>query len=383
MWPKMILSPKYWVKISDGYAKGLHYLGALTGGYNRPFGFGIIELKKNTYYVGEFQNGQAYGRGFMLKHKKWTELKKYTVQGTYEEVMATAEFDSCGRVIHCEPVYHTREVKETMEAFRIEDDGIWVTGKFRNATPNKMLQSKEWSEAVIGYSRIEVYKNSGSLSPRYTTVPLSQREEDGSLKLENYCFCTVYDNLSLLVLPNSDAPFRLEVGKEHVLYDPSTSNSGEERMFTFSLGKDYTRYIDLQLKEWKAKRMIRPWAMVAEYLYTRSIASLVFLCNNHYRPEAKAYTEAILRRIPEARLIEDREDGTQIIALPDDTWTICPLNDHTWLYSPKTTERIRITGRDPEEVAEIAVQANEIWEYIDSKLRVLISFGERSEGMES
>ena len=47
MWPKLSLYPEYWVKISDGYAKGLHYLGQITNGYNRPFGFGIIELKKN------------------------------------------------------------------------------------------------------------------------------------------------------------------------------------------------------------------------------------------------------------------------------------------------------------------------------------------------
>ena len=217
---------------------------------------------------------------------------------------------------------------------------------------------------MVGYSIMDVYRKSGSLSPRYTTALLSQREEDGSLKLENYCYCTVYDNLSLLVLSNSGAPFRLEVGKEHVIYDPSTNDSGDERMFSFTLGKDYKRYIDLQRKEWKANRMVRPWAMEAEYLYTRALSSLVFTCDMKYRPEAKEYTAAILQRMPEARLVEDRKDGTQVIALPDDTWTICPLNDHTWFYSPKTTERIRITGRNPEELAEIAAQAHEIWKYI-------------------
>ena len=368
MWPKFALYPEYWVKISDGYAKGLHYLGDLTNGYCRPFGMGILELKKNTYYVGEFQNGQAYGRGFLLKHKKWTELKKYTVQGTYEEVMATAEFDSCGRVIHCEPVYHTKEVKETMESMTMSDDGMWSQGTFQHPIPNTILLSKEWSEAMVGYSIMDVYRKSGSHSPRYTTALLSQREEDGSLKLENYCYCTVYDNLSLLVLSNSGAPFRLEVGKEHVIYDPSTNDSGDERMFTFTLGKDYKRYIDLQRKEWKANRMVRPWAMETEHLYTRALASLVFTCDMKYRPESKEYTAAILQAVPEARLVEDRKDGTQVLALPDDTWTICPFNDHTWLYSPKTTERIRITGRNPEEIASIATQAHEIWKYINDSL---------------
>ena len=368
MWPKLSLYPEYWVKISDGYAKGLHYLGPVTNGYNRPFGIGIIELKKGTYYVGEFDNGQAEGRGFLFRHKKWTELKKYTVQGTYEEVMATAEFDSCGRVIHCEPVYHTKEVKETMEAFTIEDDGYYRQGKFRNAVQNKIFDSKEWADAMVGYSIMDVYRTSGSHSPRYTTALLSQREEDGSLKLENYCYCTAFDNLSLLVISNSGAPFRLEVGKEHVLYDPSTHDSGDERMFTFSLGKDYKRYIDLQLKEWKANRMFRPWAMVAEHLYTRSLRSLVFTCDMKYRPESKEYTAAILLRVPEARLLEDRKDGVQVIALPDDTWTICPLNDHTWIYSPKFTEPIRITGRNVEEIADIAAQAQDIWKYINDSL---------------
>ena len=170
--------------------------------------------------------------------------------------------------------------------------------------------------------------------------------------------------MSLLVLSNSGAPFRLEAGKEHVIYDPSTSDSGDERMFTFTLGKDYKRYIDLQRKEWKANRMVRPWAMETEHLYTRALASLVFTCDMKYRPESKEYTAAILQAMPEARLVEDRKDGTQVIALPDDTWTIY----HTWLYSPKTTERIRITGRKPEEIAEIATQAHEIWKYINDSL---------------
>ena len=323
MWPKLSLYPEYWVKISDGYAKGLHYLGPVTNGYNRPFGIGIIELKKGTYYVGEFDNGQAEGRGFLFKHKKW-------ICNFY--------------------------------------DGYYRQGKFRNAVQNKIFDSKEWADAMVGYSIMDVYRTSRSHSPRYTTALLSQREEDGSLKLENYCYCTAYDNLSLLVISNSGAPFRLEVGKEHVLYDPSTHDSGDERMFTFSLGKDYKRYIDLQLKEWKANRMFRPWAMVAEHLYTRSLRSLVFTCDMKYRPESKEYTAAILQRVPEARLLEERKDGVQVIALPDDTWTICPLNDHTWIYSPKFTEPIRITGRNPEEIAEIAAQAQEIWKYINDSL---------------
>lgn len=365
MWPKLAYFPERWIQIMDGYAEGKRYIGGLTYS-GRPEGFGIIQLEPDTYYVGQFNNGQAYGRGFLLTHKTRTEKKTVTYPGTYEEVMETAEFDGCGRVIHCDTVIHTKEVEETVEQWQIGQDGIWSMDQFRNPLPSKILQSEAWKEAKLGYTTMEVYARFESHAPRYSTRPLSEREEDGSIELEDYCFLTPFDNTSLLVLPHGGAPFRLEIGKEVVLYEPSTLDSGRENMYTFSLGKDSKKYIDLMVKEWQEDRAIKP-AMAAEFLYTRSLRSLVFLCNAHWRPTTKEYVTAIMNRMPEVRLIEERLDGTYVLGLPNDEWTICAQLDHTWLYSAKAKDRIRITSRDVEGIAEIAERASEIWEYITKK----------------
>lgn len=367
MLPKLAIYPEYWVKIMDGYAKGKRYMGETSIGFSRPDGMGIIERKKNTYYVGEFENGQAYGRGFMLTYKKWQEKHKETVQGTYEEVMETAVFDDCGRVIHCDPVYHTVEFTEDKERWQIIDDGIWEMDSFHQPVSMQIFQSEWWKDAQMGYIVLDVYRHSGSLSPRYTTKPLSARTDEGLISLEEGELITVYDNLSLLVLPHSGAPFRLEVGQEHIIYRASTSESGRELIYTFSLGKDYKKYIDLQLQEWYNGNAVKP-SMAAEFLYTRAINSLVFLCNDHYRPETKEYAMTILKRIPQTRLKEERVDGTYVVEMPDDEWTISAQLDHTWIYSAKAKNRIRITGRDVEGIAEIAERAADIWAYIKSKL---------------
>lgn len=365
MWPKLAIYPKDWIQIMDGYAAGKRYVGGLTYS-GRPDGFGIIELKRNTYYVGQFENGQAYGRGFLLTHKTWKEKQTVTYQGTYEEIMATAEFDSCGRVIHCEPVYHTKEVEETVERWQIDNDGIWSMDKLQKELKHDILKSDAWKEAKLSYSTMEVYQNFESHAPRYSTRPLSEREEDGSLMLEDYCFITPFDNTSLLVLPHSGAPFRLEIGKEVVVYDPFTLDRGRDNIYTFSLGKDYRKYIDLMVQEWQKGSVVKP-AMAAEFLYTRSLNSLVFLCNAHWRPTTKEYVTAIMNRMPEVRLIEERLDGTYVLGLLNDEWTITAQLDHTWLYSAKAKDRIRITSRDVEGIAEIAEKASEIWDYIISK----------------
>ena len=368
MYPKLGIYPEYWVKISDGYAKGKRYLGQLSEGYCRPHGYGILELKKNTYYVGELSNGQASGRGFVLTYKQWTEKETYTVRGTYEEVMATAEFDSCGRVIHCDPVYHTRETEKTMEDWHISDDGLWAQGKLQRALPPTILQSEAWAEAEVGYMVMDIYDHCESHWRRYYHRPLRERKENGSLMLENECHVVAYDNLSLLVVQSSEIPFRLEAGQDVVLFDGGAEGRGMAKIFSFTLGKDYRKYIDLQLQEWKSGRMRRPLSMASERLYCRALASLIFCCDSHERLQPSAYAEAIRQRLPEAA-ITAQQDGTQLISLPDDQWTISNQRDHVWLYSARAKDRIRLSCRQAEQVAEVAEQAAAVWHYIEEKNR--------------
>ena len=366
MWSKLAYFPERWVQIMDGEAAGKRYVGGLTYS-GRPEGFGVLQLEPDVYYVGQFLNGQAHGRGFILAYKEWTEKTTVTYQGTYEEVMATAEFDSCGRVVHCDPVVHTKEVDQTIEQWHIERDGKWTMDKLVKELAPTILTSEAWREAVLGYSTGEVFDRFDSFAPRYKTRPLRDREEDGSIKLENYWFVTPFDNISLLVLPNHGAPFRLEIGQEVVIYEPHSVDSGWESIYTFSLGRDYKRYIDLMRAEWQAKRVVQP-AMAAEFLYTRSLNSLVFLCDKTDKFKPKDYAAAILSRMPEVKLLEERTDGTVVLSLPNDEWTICAQLKHTWLYSAKAKDRIRITCRKAESIAEIATRAQEIWDYINGTL---------------
>ena len=367
MWPKMYLSPEEWVQITDGYAKGKRYNGSVSLGYSRPEGMGILKIKKDLYQVGEFDNGQLCGRGLMLQRKEWMEDVTFTTRGTYEEVMATAEFDSCGRVISCQPVTHTHTQKEKRERWIISQDGIWSNGEFRNETPKNILNSEWWKEAQIGFMHIQTYDNHPSTDARYRSKALSAMDDEHMLELEGHLLLTVYDNLSLLAFAHG-LPFRLDVGKEFVLPSQNYPGSITEYHYTFSLGKNYKKYIDLQLQEWQKKRMIRPAVMVAEHLYTRSLNSLIFLCEHEYKPTPKAYAEAIIARVPEAKIIEDRPDGTVVVALPDDEWTICAQRDHSWIYSAKAKDRLRLTNRKPEEIANVAAQAQEIWQYIQKSL---------------
>ena len=60
---------------------------------NKPNGLGVITLEDDHhFYIGEFVNGKRQGRGFLLTHEEWDSIDSVWVRGSYEEVMATAEF---------------------------------------------------------------------------------------------------------------------------------------------------------------------------------------------------------------------------------------------------------------------------------------------------
>ena len=104
----MNLYPKDWLALPDGR----RYQGETLQNSGIPHGLGIVTLgDDHHFYVGEFAYGKRHGRGFLLTHKEWDAVESVWVNGTYEEVMKTAEFDCCGRVIHVDRVGHYEKLK--------------------------------------------------------------------------------------------------------------------------------------------------------------------------------------------------------------------------------------------------------------------------------
>ena len=111
----MRLEPEQWLTLPDGR----RYQGETDEVTNMPDGLGIITCEDfNHFYVGEFRDGKRCGRGFLLTHEQWSAVEPVWVNGSYEEVMATAEFDSCGRVIHTDRVGHYENRNIQHEAWK-------------------------------------------------------------------------------------------------------------------------------------------------------------------------------------------------------------------------------------------------------------------------
>lgn len=73
-------------------------------------------------YIGETsQDGKREGFGVLFEADHRTD--SYTRHLSYEEVMRTAEFDSCGRVIHTGPAYET--TYEEVDFYRVGFLGWW------------------------------------------------------------------------------------------------------------------------------------------------------------------------------------------------------------------------------------------------------------------
>ena len=97
-------------------------------------------------FAGELKGGVLNGYGFAFR-KKVTE-ETYTRRPTYEEVMSTAEFDGCGRVIWCDGSMRT-VVRQNVEWVK-EGIGLWRNGKLVEPSgmvfPEGLVLTAKWDE---------------------------------------------------------------------------------------------------------------------------------------------------------------------------------------------------------------------------------------------
>lgn len=132
---------KNWTELEDGRK--------LWGSEN---GLGTIVSPNGDIGSGELRQGVLNGYGFAFVKREWDEEK--TRKKTYEEVMETAEFDSCGRVIYCDGSPLT--YKEHRVDWLPIGMGLWENGELKQQSdmkfPEGLIFQGQWVEMM--YERV-------------------------------------------------------------------------------------------------------------------------------------------------------------------------------------------------------------------------------------
>lgn len=189
----MILYTERWMQLPDGR----RYQGECDETTHLPQGLGIIALDKDHFYVGEFKQGKRHGRGFIIYHEVYSRKEQVWVSGSYEEVMATAEFDSCGRVIHTDVVGHNEMRMVTNENWNKLQDGIWDDDNFISPVDLSPLKQNPWKWAETIYTHTDFYDNKPGYPSTYNNN-ISSARKDGSYSFNGKAFVTVYDDSHLM-----------------------------------------------------------------------------------------------------------------------------------------------------------------------------------------
>lgn len=189
----MILYTERWMLLPDGR----RYQGECDETTHLPQGLGIIAIDKDHFYVGEFKQGKRHGRGFIIYHEVYSRKEQVWVSGSYEEVMATAEFDSCGRVIHTDVVGHNEMRMVTNENWNKLQDGIWDDDNFISPVDLSPLKQNPWKWAETIYTHTDFYDNKPGYPSTYNNN-ISSARKDGSYSFNGKAFVTVYDDSHLM-----------------------------------------------------------------------------------------------------------------------------------------------------------------------------------------
>ena len=226
----MILYPEDWMPLADGR----RYQGELDETTQLPHGLGIIPIDDNNFYAGEFKQGKRCGRGFIINHEITRLQEKVWVNGSYEEVMATAEFDSCGRVIHTERVGHEVNRMVVHHHWHKLQDGMWEDDAFVSPANLSPLQQSPWKWAETNYTSTDYYDNLPSGYRRTYNNTIRKAGKDGSYSFNGNAFVTVYDEYHLLFCDRYGHVFRLADNEEYH-YDVMLDNNTIKERRTFSL----------------------------------------------------------------------------------------------------------------------------------------------------
>lgn len=189
------------------------YTGRAEQHTPQPHGLGILEYSKKSYYVGEMREGKRHGRGFMLRQEKQVIKEQYFHHYSYEQVMATAEFDSCGRVISTGPSGEVRTSEKHLVYFVKEQDGLWEDDVFLRPFDFSILRNEPFSQCVLSTHQFLLTSNDYPVYWGPYVTPVSEITDKGIITFNGYKgFVTPYDEDHLLVLTNEKDLFIVGVG---------------------------------------------------------------------------------------------------------------------------------------------------------------------------
>ena len=225
----MNLHPDKWALLPDGR----RYQGDTDTSTMLPHGLGIIALDDNHFYAGEFVGGKRHGRGFVIERTAEEREEEVWVNGTYEEVMATAHFDNAGRAISYDNVGHYERRKVLHVSWAKTHDGVWENDLPVSDANIKALHQAPWKWAVAECS-VSQYCGSVPDVPSLYEAPIGELSAEGSIELNGKTFVTPYNEHSLLLCSSQGHVFVLAPGDNKQFFN-RYSNGNPSEYFSYTL----------------------------------------------------------------------------------------------------------------------------------------------------
>ena len=232
----MNLHPDKWALLPDGR----HYQGDTDTSTMLPHGLGIIALDDNHFYAGEFVGGKRHGRGFVIERTAEEREEEVWVNGTYEEVMATAHFDNAGRAISYDNVGHYERRKVLHVSWAKTHDGVWENDLPVSDANIKALHQAPWKWAVAECS-VSQYCGSVPDVPSFYEAPIGELSAEGSIELNGKTFVTPYNEHSLLLCSSQGHVFVLAPGDNKQFFN-RYSNGNPSEYFSYTLRLEAPSY---------------------------------------------------------------------------------------------------------------------------------------------
>lgn len=237
----MILHPEKWLELPNGK----RYQGAVDEKSGQPQGLGIIALDDTHFYAGEFVLGMRHGRGFIITHEVEEREERIWVPGSYEEVMATAHFDACGRVVSCDNVGHYEPRMVRHNNWTKSQDGIWKDDEFVEPIDIYALHDAPWMWCDTKYTVVKYYDNLPSAFPHVYEQQICEASQEGDYSFNGKAFVTVYDDDRLMFCDRFGHVFCLAPGGEYH-YDVMRYGKtiDERRIFSLHIAEQDDEYDD-------------------------------------------------------------------------------------------------------------------------------------------
>lgn len=232
----MNLHPDKWALLPDGR----HYQGDTDTSTMLPHGLGIIALDDSHFYAGEFVGGKRHGRGFVIERTAEEREEEVWVNGTYEEVMATAHFDNAGRAISYDNVGRYERRKVLHVSWAKTHDGVWENDLPVSDANIKALHQAPWKWAVAECS-VSQYCGSVPDVPSFYEAPIGELSAEGSIELNGKTFVTPYNEHSLLLCSSQGHVFVLAPGDNKQFFN-RYSNGNPSEYFSYTLRLEAPSY---------------------------------------------------------------------------------------------------------------------------------------------